>query len=66
MRRREFIRLFSSTVVVWPLGARAKQLAPPTVGFLRSSTLADVPDWITAKRTTDGGSVGSPLPRREP
>jgi len=25
MRRREFIRLFSSTVVAWPLGARAQQ-----------------------------------------
>jgi len=34
MRRREFIRLFSSTVVVWPLTARAQQTAMPVVAFL--------------------------------
>ena len=34
MRRREFIRLFSSTVVVWPLTARAQQAAMPIVAFL--------------------------------
>jgi putative ABC transport system substrate-binding protein len=35
MRRREFIRLFSSTVVVWPLTARAQHPAlQPTIGFL--------------------------------
>jgi putative ABC transport system substrate-binding protein len=34
MRRREFIRVFSSTVVAWPLAARAQQAAMPMVAFL--------------------------------
>jgi len=40
MRRREFIRLFCSTVVAWPLAARAQKSAVPVIGFLRSSTAA--------------------------
>jgi len=38
MRRREFIRLFSSTVVAWPLTARARQAAMPVIGLLGSAT----------------------------
>jgi putative ABC transport system substrate-binding protein len=34
MRRREFIKLFSSRVVAWPLTARAQQAAMPIVAFL--------------------------------
>jgi putative ABC transport system substrate-binding protein len=41
MRRREFIRLFSSTVVAWPVGARAQQPGKlPTIGFLGSDASA--------------------------
>jgi putative tryptophan/tyrosine transport system substrate-binding protein len=38
MRRREFIRLFSSTVVAWPLTARGQQAAMPVIGLLGSAT----------------------------
>jgi putative ABC transport system substrate-binding protein len=36
MRRREFIRLFSSTVVAWPLTARGQQPAVALIGILGS------------------------------
>src|SRR5215831_3110893 len=62
MRRREFIRLFSSTVVAWPLAARAQQPVPPIVGLLRSNT--EAPEYIAAFRRglsdsgyTDGTNI---------
>jgi len=49
MRRRDFIKgiAVSST---WPLAARAQQAAMPAVGFLRSVSLADAADLVTAFR----------------
>jgi putative ABC transport system substrate-binding protein len=49
MKRRDFITLICGAAA-WPLAARAQQSALPTVGFLRSATLADVPHWVTAFR----------------
>ena len=50
MRRREFIRLFSSTVVVWPLTARAQQTAMPVVAFLSVGSPDAVAGRINAFR----------------
>src|SRR5262249_30550774 len=50
MRRREFIRLFSSTVVAWPLTARAQQPAMPVVGFLRPSRADEAGHLFAAVR----------------
>ena len=50
MRRREFIKLLSSTAAAWPLTAKAQQPAIPVIGFLRSSTLADATNLMAAFR----------------
>jgi putative tryptophan/tyrosine transport system substrate-binding protein len=50
MRRRDFIKVVAGSVVTWPLAARAQQSALPMVGFLRSTTFADVQHWVTAFR----------------
>jgi putative tryptophan/tyrosine transport system substrate-binding protein len=50
MQRREFIILLGGTAAAWPLTGRAQQPVVPVVGFLRSTTLADVPHWVTAFR----------------
>ena len=50
MRRREFIRLFSSTVVASPLTARAQQAAMPVIGFLNSASAKTFPSLVAAFR----------------
>jgi putative tryptophan/tyrosine transport system substrate-binding protein len=50
MKRRASITLLGGAAAAWPFGARAQKSALPTVGFLRSASLADVPHWLTAFR----------------
>ena len=49
MRRRAFISLLGGATT-WPLMAVAQQPATPVIGFLRSSTLADPTNLMTAFR----------------
>ena len=50
MRRREFIRLFGSTVVAWPLTARAQQAAMPIVAYLSVGSLDATAGRVNAFR----------------
>jgi putative ABC transport system substrate-binding protein len=50
MRRREFISLFSSTVIAWPLTARAQQAAMPVIGFLNSGSSKGFQSLVAAFR----------------
>src|SRR5262245_7870487 len=41
MRRREFIRLFASATVAWPIASQAQQSSVPTIGYLSGRSPED-------------------------
>ena len=49
MRRRDLITLIGGAAA-WPLAARGQQAGVPVIGFLRSSTIVDVPHIVTSFR----------------
>jgi putative ABC transport system substrate-binding protein len=48
LRRRDFITLLGGAAVTLPVAAQAQQPTTPVVGVLRSTSLADVTDLVTA------------------
>src|ERR1700688_2729656 len=49
--RREFVAALGGAAVAWPLAARAQQTALPLIGFLRSTSLANTAELVTAFRS---------------